>query len=147
MQVLVLVAQNTAAPQTIGVTTSTVAFLRTIGGAVGVAVLGAVFTRQVKTGLADLAPGGNIDIPSSPGATVSSDAIAQLPSDVRATYVAAFADALTTVYLWIAPAFAAAALIAIALRNAPMRHEGPTSAPESTARTDQTVDPERGELP
>ncbi|MGN9913973.1 DHA2 family efflux MFS transporter permease subunit [Phytohabitans sp. LJ34] len=147
MQVLVLVAQNTASPDTIGVTTSTVAFLRTIGGAVGVAVLGALFSRQVTTGLADLAPGGSIDIPSGPGATVSSDAIAQLPPDVRATYVEAFAGALTDVYLWIAPAFAVAALIAVALRNVPMRREGPAAAPESAARRDQTVDPERGELP
>lgn len=147
MQVLVLVAQNTASPETIGVTTSTVAFLRTIGGAVGVAVLGAVFSRQVTAGLADLAPGGSIDIPTGPGATVSSDAIAQLPPDVRATYVGAFADALTDVYLWIAPAFAAAALIAVALPNVPMRHEGPAAAAESAARMDQPVDPERGELP
>ncbi|GIJ70679.1 MDR family MFS transporter [Virgisporangium ochraceum] len=141
MQVLVLVAQNTAAPDTMGVTTSTVAFLRTIGGAVGVAVLGAVFSRQVTDGLTDLPTGGSIDIPAGAGATASSEAIAHLPPDVRATYVSAFADALTDVYLWIVPAFVAAALAAALLRNIPMREEGPDAVPAV-----RTADPDRGEL-
>jgi EmrB/QacA subfamily drug resistance transporter len=128
MQVLVLAAQNAAPSQAIGVATSSVAFFRTIGGAVGVAVLGAVFTRVATDELARFLPAGStINLPTGSGAQVSADAIAGLPPALRAGYVEAFSKALTDTYLWTVPVLAAAALVAATLRHVPMRRDRPAS--------------------
>ena len=131
LQVLVLIAQNTAQPEVVGVATSSVAFIRTIGGLVGVAVLGAVFTRRLTAELATVAPGTPINLPRQSGATVPTQALANLPPDLRAGYVQSFADALTEAYLWTVPAFGAAAVLAVMLRQVPMRQEVITAEPAS----------------
>ncbi|WP_045741760.1 MDR family MFS transporter [Actinoplanes rectilineatus] len=52
MQNFVLVVQNTVALTDIGAASATVAFFRSLGGTIGVAVLGAVLARQVADGTA-----------------------------------------------------------------------------------------------
>src|ERR1700745_4396397 len=47
MQVLVLVAQNDVPPKDIGVATSTATFFRSVGGAFGVAIFGAIFATRL----------------------------------------------------------------------------------------------------
>ena len=47
MQNLVLAVQNTVAAQDLGAASSTVAFFRSLGGTIGVSVLGAVLARRV----------------------------------------------------------------------------------------------------
>ncbi|RJL22063.1 MDR family MFS transporter [Bailinhaonella thermotolerans] len=49
MQNLVLAAQNDVPPQDLGVTTSTLTFFRSMGGAVGVSALGAVLANRVTS--------------------------------------------------------------------------------------------------
>jgi predicted MFS family arabinose efflux permease len=51
MQILVLVVQNTVPPQHMGVGTATVTFFRTLGGAVGSAVLGAILLLNERSSL------------------------------------------------------------------------------------------------
>ena len=48
MQVLVLIVQNDARPQEMGVVTSTATFFRSVGGSFGVALFGAVFSSQAR---------------------------------------------------------------------------------------------------
>lgn len=122
LQVLVLIAQNTAPPQLLGVTTSSVSFFRTIGGAVGVAVLGAIFTHRLTAELARfLPPNASINVPKSSSGALPAKALAALPPEVRTKYIAAFATALTDAYFWTVPALIAGALIAVMLRHVPMR--------------------------
>ncbi len=124
LQVLVLVAQNTASSESMGVVTSTVTTLRTIGGSVGVAILGAVFSHEFARDLTGLVPpGSGIDIPKTSGSTVSTEVIARLPDAIRSRYVDAFTHALTDAFFWTVPALLAAALVAMALRKLPMRHD------------------------
>ena len=52
MQVLVLVVQNDAKPQDIGVATSTATFFRSVGGAFGVAIFGTIFATRLADELA-----------------------------------------------------------------------------------------------
>ena len=51
IQVLVIAVQNTASYQDLGAATSGVTFFRTIGGAFGVSVFGAIFTNQLSSKL------------------------------------------------------------------------------------------------
>ncbi|MGH9216803.1 MAG: MDR family MFS transporter, partial [Acidimicrobiales bacterium] len=92
MQVMVLATQNEAPISDLGVATSTVTFFRTIGGSVGVSILGALFTSRL-THLLDSAVPENM----------TPAAINQLPLEQRAQTASAFADAITTVFLWAVP--------------------------------------------
>ncbi len=56
MQVLVLVVQNDAAPESMGVATSTATFFRSVGGSFGVAVFGAIFATRLAGELKRLPP-------------------------------------------------------------------------------------------
>ncbi|MBJ7471544.1 MAG: MFS transporter, partial [Solirubrobacteraceae bacterium] len=59
MQNLVLVVQNTVAPQDMGAGSSLVAFVRSLGGAIGVSVLGAVLASRATSSIEeDLASSG-----------------------------------------------------------------------------------------
>ncbi len=49
-----LIAQNLFSPQDIGVVTGATTFFRTIGGAIGTALLGTIFNNQLKTSLESL---------------------------------------------------------------------------------------------
>src|SRR6185437_3947058 len=54
MQVLVLVVQNDARPQDIGVATSTATFFRSVGGSFGVAIFGTIFASRLTEQLSRL---------------------------------------------------------------------------------------------
>jgi EmrB/QacA subfamily drug resistance transporter len=92
MQVMVLAVQNEAPIADMGVATSTVTFFRTIGGSVGVSIFGAVFTSRLTHLLGSAVP-----------QNLTPAAINQLPLEQRAQTASAFADSITTVFLWALP--------------------------------------------
>jgi EmrB/QacA subfamily drug resistance transporter len=92
MQVMVVATQNEAPIADLGVATSTVTFFRTIGGSVGVSIFGALFASRLTHLLGDAVP-----------QDLTPAAINQLPLEQRAQTAAAFADAITTVFLWAVP--------------------------------------------
>ncbi|MFG2829941.1 MDR family MFS transporter [Streptomyces sp. NPDC048434] len=53
MQSTLLITMNSAEPRDMGAASGTVTLLRTLGGSLGVALLGAVFTGRLHSGLAD----------------------------------------------------------------------------------------------
>ncbi|NMC22690.1 MAG: MFS transporter [Serratia sp.] len=93
MQVLVLAVQNSVSMKQLGVATSSVTLFRSIGGSIGVAAFGALFTHGLRTQLEKLIPEGT-QLPHSLGA----QAVQQLPAAIRDDYLQAFASALHSVY-------------------------------------------------
>ncbi len=93
MQVLVLAVQNAVDYAELGVATSGATLFRSMGGSLGTAVLGAIFTNRLTDELA-----------GSPAAGVGSGAVDPsaldtLPAAVRDPYIGAFTDSLSTVFL------------------------------------------------
>lgn len=119
MQVLVLAVQNSVEHRDLGVATSASSFFRSMGGAFGVAVFGAILTSRLNANLADLTGlNGDIDaaaIQSGP------DAIAALPAGLRDDVVDAFARALHVVFLWGVPVAVLAFVVVWFLRELPLR--------------------------
>ncbi|WP_419150672.1 MFS transporter [Nocardia vinacea] len=118
MQNLVLAVQNTVSVHNIGAASSSVAFFRTFGGAIGVSVLGSVLATQVsdlsKEGFAKL----GIQTTSSGGGNLDLDA---LPGPIATIVRASYGDATGRIFL-IAAAATVVALIATAfLPNRPLR--------------------------
>ncbi|WP_433554434.1 MDR family MFS transporter [Micromonospora zamorensis] len=98
MQNLVLAVQNTVSLKDIGAASSSVAFFRSLGGTIGVSVLGAVLARRVTDQIThDLAAAG---IPTSGSAGGSSNLnITALPEQVQDIVRAAYGDATGHIFL------------------------------------------------
>ncbi|NLU83346.1 MDR family MFS transporter [Rhodococcus sp. HNM0569] len=118
MQNLVLAVQNTVKLENIGAASSSVAFFRTFGGAIGVSVLGSVLATRV----ADLSAEGlsKLGVPAGGSGGGSLD-IAALPGPVQGVIRAAYGDATGRIFLF-ATVCAVVALLAVALLpNRPLR--------------------------
>ncbi|SAL44815.1 EmrB/QacA family drug resistance transporter [Caballeronia udeis] len=94
MQVLVLAVQNAVPFKNVGVATSGATLFRSIGGSVGVATFGAIFTNGLQSRLADTMPPG-AELPRSMGPTT----VEHLPAALRHTYLNAFAGSMHVVFL------------------------------------------------
>lgn len=90
MQVLVLAAQNAVAYEHLGVATSGVTLFRSIGGSLGVALFGGIFSYALEL---HLGAGGGVA-----NAAPNPEAIAALPESVRASYITAYSAALNPVF-------------------------------------------------
>jgi hypothetical protein len=98
MQNLVLSVQNTVALKDIGAASSTVAFFRSLGGTIGVSVLGAVLAHRVTDNLThELAAAG---IQSGGSAAASSSLnLSALPEAIQHLVRVAYGDATGHIFL------------------------------------------------
>ncbi|MET7968798.1 MDR family MFS transporter [Micromonospora sp. NPDC005305] len=119
MQNLVLAVQNTVALKDIGAASSSVAFFRSLGGTIGVSVLGAVLARQVTDRIThDLAAAG---IPTSGGGGSSTLNLAALPAPVQQIVRAAYGDATGHIFLISAAIAVVGILAALLLKPVTLR--------------------------
>ncbi len=119
MQNLVLAVQNTVPLKDIGAASSSVAFFRSLGGAVGVSVLGAVLARRVETQIAEgLSAAG---VPASASSGGGSLDLASMPPQVVEIVRAAYGDATGHIFLVSAAVAVVGVLAALALRPKSLR--------------------------
>lgn len=117
MQVLVLIVQNTSSFADLGVATSGVSFFRTIGSSFGAAIFGSLFVNFLDSRLGSALRAGG----ESAEATSSPQALHRLPPAQAAPIVAAYADALDQVFLWAAPVAVLGFVLALFLREVPLK--------------------------
>jgi MFS family permease len=98
MQVLVLVVQNDARPQELGVATSTATFFRSVGGSFGVAIFGAIFASRLADQLGHL-PARSAALLAG-GVHLTPEQAKRLPPSVHADFLDAFSHSLHGVFLW-----------------------------------------------
>ncbi|MGC5027819.1 MDR family MFS transporter [Tsukamurella sp. DT100] len=124
MQNLVLAVQNTVSVQNIGAASSSVAFFRTFGGAIGVSALGAVLTARVTDLVKEGVVANHVRDPHSPL--------------IREITNAAFGDATGRIFL-VSTACAIVTLIAVALLpNKPLRTTIDMESGADAAPADET---------
>jgi EmrB/QacA subfamily drug resistance transporter len=116
MQVLVLAVQNGVEFKHMGVATSGVTLFRSIGGSIGVAAFGTMFTHGLRTRIASFLP-TRADTPQMLGPT----AVQHLPAAIRENYLNAFVGAMHSVYLVAAGIIAIAFVLAWMLKDIPLR--------------------------
>jgi EmrB/QacA subfamily drug resistance transporter len=116
MQVLILAVQNTVEFKHMGVATSGATLFRSIGGSVGVAGFGAVFSNGLASRLQTLIP-PDTELPHALGPA----AINQLPIALRDDYLQAFSGALHMVYLSASCVVVLAFALAWLLKDHPLR--------------------------
>ncbi|PWV80349.1 drug resistance transporter, EmrB/QacA subfamily [Prauserella marina] len=118
MQVLTIVVQSTVAYAQLGAATSGVTFFRTLGGAFGSAVFGALYSDQLGPRLgAALA-----ETPGVPPAIAQSpQALKDLPEAVRAPIVDAYATTLGHVFAWGVVVMLVGFVTSLFLKQVPLR--------------------------
>jgi EmrB/QacA subfamily drug resistance transporter len=109
MQVVILIAQNSAPRAHIGVATSTATFARAIGASIGVAIFGAIFASRLSSELSSTGAVG--ERLSAAGARLDPAQVHALPPSIKPDVIHAFASALQTTFTF----GAAVAAIAIAV--------------------------------
>lgn len=134
MQVIVLVVQNDAPRRDVGVATSSATFLRSMGGSLGVALFGAIFASRLDAKLTALPAAVSSKL--SRGINVNPAQIHALPAPLRHDFLLAFADALSPVFLVGTGLAALAFLLALLLREIPLKDTLPGVA---ELATDQAV--------
>jgi EmrB/QacA subfamily drug resistance transporter len=123
MQIAVLVVQNAVAYQDLGTATSAVVFFRLLGGSFGTALFGAVLLNRLQRNLAVLLPSGTgggaqVDLGSLQGAPQQ---LRALPGPILHALLEAFARSYQVVYRWAIPFALATLVLALLLREAPLR--------------------------
>jgi len=137
MQNLVLAVQNTVAASDLGAASSAVAFFRSLGGTIGVSVLGAVLSTHVG----DLIRQGLAGIPGAAQAASSAGSVGladfnQAPPVIRTLIRVSYGDATGRIFL-ISAVMAAVALIAIVfIREVALR----TQSGDARATAEATSD-------
>jgi EmrB/QacA subfamily drug resistance transporter len=120
MQVLVLAVQNAVDYKDLGVATSGATLFRSIGGSIGTAILGSIFSNRLAAELTSTLPRsgtgalGNVS-------SLNPAALKRLPVPIHDAYLTAFTNALSTVFIVAACVAAVAFLLSWALEQRPLR--------------------------
>jgi EmrB/QacA subfamily drug resistance transporter len=125
MQVLTIAVQNTVEYADLGTATSGVTFFRTLGGAFGTAVFGTIYTNaltpDLTAGVAAAIQTGTADAAVITAASQSPQGLHALPAAAAEPIVAAYADALQTVFLWTVPVALLGFVVSLFLKQVRLR--------------------------
>jgi ABC-type sugar transport system permease subunit len=141
MQTIVIALQNSVDFQDMGIATSSNTFFRSLGGAFGTAIFGTILTNRVGhylvTNFQELSstnPGAlkGFDPKALDGIQNNTAVLQTLPPVIQTTAIDAFVHAFHIVFISAAPVTAAGFLLALLLREVPLR----TSADYASARED-----------
>ena len=133
LQVMVLIVQNTAARRDLGAATALVNFARQIGSSIGVALIGALFIHRLDGQLgAHLPASGAGHLSAAQVSSITPQGLAQLPAPLRHVIASAFAQALPPLYAYLIPLLAAAFVLALILKEIPLRTRPQRDAAQAT---------------
>jgi len=145
IQVLVIAVQNSADYADLGAATSGATFFRSIGGAFGVSVFGAIFSNRLASELASALRG--VTLPRGfniTRAAADPELLKQLPAAIREDVRHAYSLALHPVFLYAIPVALIAFALSWFLREVPLRTtssvgigEGLGAAPPARSSVDE----------
>jgi MFS family permease len=139
MQVVVTAVQNNVDRRHMGVATASVTFFRSMGGAVGTALFGAILNiRLAKHLAAVIPPGAGAQAGTATSSVSNVSAIQALPEPVRTWVLTAFTQAMDDLFLVAVPFLAVALVIALLMREKPLGGRE-TPAPATAETHDELV--------
>ncbi|HEX5630045.1 MAG TPA: MDR family MFS transporter [Acidimicrobiia bacterium] len=120
MQVLIIAVQNAVEHRDLGVATSTNTFFRSLGGAFGTAVFGAILSARLLYWLPRLLPTGSDNL--DPSLLLGSpEQIRSLDPAVQAAVVEAVARSVSAVFLWAVPIAVVGLIVVVFIPELPLR--------------------------
>ena len=139
MQVVVTAVQNSVDRRHMGVATASVTFFRSMGGAIGTALLGAILNIRLKHHLSEIVGAAQGHGAGAPINTNDVTAIQALPEPVKSWVLEAFTRSMDDVFLVAVPFMAVAFVIALTMHEKPLRGRAPdtdSATPSAPADTD-----------
>jgi EmrB/QacA subfamily drug resistance transporter len=121
LQVLIIAVQNAVDYSDLGAATSGATFFRSIGGSFGTSVFGAIFSGVLAGDIAAALHGVPLPSGISASAGASPAVLEHLPAAIRAGFVAGYAQALHTVFLYATPLAALGFVLSLFLKEVPLR--------------------------
>jgi EmrB/QacA subfamily drug resistance transporter len=137
MQVLVIALQNAVEHRDLGVATSTNTFFRSLGGAFGAALFGAILAGRLAYHLPLLLPpdAGAVN----PALITGSPAMMRaLPAHVQAAVAEAFARSIVSVFRWAIPFAVVSLILVLAIPELPLRDTAHIGAAPATREPPET---------
>jgi EmrB/QacA subfamily drug resistance transporter len=134
MQITSLIVQNSVAQKDMGVASSSRAFFQQIGGSLGVSLFGVVFFRRFASVMASAKlPGVHV----AGSANLDPATINSLPGPVRNAAFQAISHAIVGVFWWTIPATALVFLLALLVKEIPLRgRTEPAARPPAAEMTE-----------
>lgn len=117
MQVLVIIVQSTVDYKDLGVATSGVTFLRTMGQAFGSAVFGTIYANNLTPSLTAAVKSSGAD----PKLVTTPEGVASLAGAQHSAVVGAYADTISTMFASAVPIALLAFVVALFLKRVPLR--------------------------
>jgi EmrB/QacA subfamily drug resistance transporter len=114
MQILVMAVQNAVAYEQLGVATSGTTLFRSIGGAVGAALFGGIFSYTLQSKL-------SVSVPQLAATANDPAAIAALAEPLRLTYYALFIESLRPVFITASVLAFIGFLLTFAIKEVPLK--------------------------
>ncbi|HSU36618.1 MAG TPA: MDR family MFS transporter, partial [Propionibacteriaceae bacterium] len=137
MQVVVTAVQNSVERKHMGAATASVTFFRSMGGAIGTALFGAILNTRLAHHLAEIVPPeAQSQLGSAAASANNITALRGLPEPMKTWVLTAFTNAMDDVFLVGLPFMAIALVIAIFMREVPLigrAGPAPTESSESDA--------------
>jgi hypothetical protein len=127
MQVLVLAVQNAVPFAVLGAATSGVTLMRGIGGSLGTAVFGSIFTHRLTARLTGGGLPPELRAIVTEGGRLTGAQVSRLPAPARLAYEQAYVHALTPVFLVAAAVATLGFLLSWLLPEKPLRATAATS--------------------
>ncbi|MFC9953608.1 MDR family MFS transporter [Streptomyces prasinus] len=127
MQNLVLCTQNQVDPSDLGAASSVVTFFRSLGGAVGVSVLGSVMSTRInhyaEDTIGSLSPQEQAAAARSAGSGELPD-MDLLPDGIRTWLESAYGHGIADIFLYVTPVAFLAFLVTLFIKEVPLRTSG-----------------------
>ncbi|MGQ0632844.1 MAG: MDR family MFS transporter [Sporichthyaceae bacterium] len=117
-QTSMLIAQNSVEMKDIGAATAAATFLRSMGGAVGISVLGSLYAHEIGQ---SLDAGLGVGNPVAEGSGLSPEVVRALPGDQLAALQGAIVDGIVVVFAWSALITVIGIVCAVFIRQVPLR--------------------------
>jgi EmrB/QacA subfamily drug resistance transporter len=128
MQVVVTAVQNSVDRRNMGVATAAVTFFRSMGGAIGTALFGAILNTRLEHHLVEVVPGNaQAQLGNASQSLRDVTAIQALPEPVKTWVLTAFTRSMDDVFLVAVPFMVVALIVALTMREKPLigRNHGP----------------------
>ncbi|HEY7489330.1 MAG TPA: MDR family MFS transporter [Streptosporangiaceae bacterium] len=129
MQNTMLIAQNSVEMKDMGAASGAATLFRTIGGSLGVSLLGAIYSNHLTSDLAARL-GAKGEQLSAGGTQLTPAMLKRLPDNIRDAFMHAVTSGVHSVFLWAAVFSVVAFAVAWFIREVPLRG-GPVAAPAS----------------
>lgn len=129
---LIIIVQNAVSYRDLGVATAGLSFIRSLGGSIGIAVIGAFYSSELNARIPRyVGAEGMASVPDPSALQGKPSTIRDLPEPVQTRVLEAFADAITYA-MWIAvPVLIITTIVFAMIPRVPLRdaHEGAAVSP------------------